>query len=136
LDYQFRNASRLTGRFSDSRNHAANAVSDGTSWSPQTTSALSNNGAQEDSVRTSVLEWTGIVRPTMVNDLRFSYSAEQRGGAADSVTPDVQASVIGTFGTNVNLPLHTDDYRLQFADSLTIQRALHNFVLGVDYSWM
>jgi hypothetical protein len=134
LDYQFRNASRLTGRFSDSRNHAANAVSEGTSWSPQTTSALSNNGAEEDTVRSAVLQWTGIFRPTMVNDLRVSYSGEQRDSTANSATPDVEAGVIGNFGTGINLPLHTDDYRLQFADSLSLQRGLHNFVLGGDYS--
>ena len=134
LDYQFRDASRLTGRFSESRNNAENAVSSGTSWIPQTTSALSNNGTEEDSVRTATLQWTSILPHALLNDVRFAYSAEQRASRANSATPDVQAGVIGDFGTQFNLPLQTDDYRLQFADSLTVQRGLHNVVLGADYS--
>ena len=134
LDYQFRGASRITARFTESRNHAANAVSDGTSWISQTTSALSNNGTEADYVRTAVIQWTSILPHALLNDLRIGYSSEQRASAANSAVPDVQAGAIGTFGTSFDLPLQTNDYRLQFADSFAIQRGLHSFALGADYS--
>jgi len=134
LDYQFRDASRLTARFTESRNHAANAASDGTSWIPQTTSALTNNGTEADYVRTAVFQWTSILPHALLNDLRFAYSSEQRASAANSAAPDVEAGAIGTFGTSFDLPLQTNDYRLQFADSFAIQRGLHSVALGADYS--
>jgi hypothetical protein len=134
LDYQFRNASRLTARYSESHNHAANAVADGISWIPETTNALSSTGAELDTVRTAVLQWTSILSPTIVNDLRSEYSGERRASPANSAAPGVEAGVIGNFGTRFNLPLATNDYRLQFGDTLTLQKGLHSFVLGGDYN--
>ena len=62
LDYQISGSSRLTGHFNISRDHAANAASDGTSWIPETSSALSNNGTEKDFVRTGVVQWTACPR--------------------------------------------------------------------------
>lgn len=134
LDYQLRDSSRLTGHFSVSRNHAGNAFSDGTSWIPETSSALSNNGTEEDTVRTAVLQWTDILPHGILNDLRFEYSGERMATNANSASPEVEAGVIGSFGTQTTLPIRTDDYRLQFGDAFTIQRGLHSFTLGGDYN--
>jgi hypothetical protein len=134
LDYQLRDSSRLTGHFSVSRNHAENAAADGTSWLPVTSSALSNNGTEQDFVRTGVVQWTSILPHGVLNDLRFTYSGEQMASIANSASPEVQAGIIGSFGTQSTLPIHTDDYRLQFGDSLTIQRGLHSFAFGGDYN--
>ncbi|MGI8991488.1 MAG: TonB-dependent receptor [Bryobacteraceae bacterium] len=134
VDYQFHDASRFTGRFSGSRNLAANAISAGAAWIPQTPDALSNNGTEEDNIRTASAQWTSVLPHLLLNDLRFTYSGEDRARQANSISPTVEAGVIGSFGTRFDLPLRTEDYRLQMADSLTIQRGLHSVVLGTDYS--
>jgi hypothetical protein len=134
LDYQISDASRLTGHFGVSRNNAANAASDGTSLIPETSSALSNNGTERDFVRTGVVQWTSILPHGILNDLRFEYSGEQMASIANSASPEVEAGIIGSFGTQTTLPIQTNDYRLQFGDTLNIQHGLHNFVLGGDYN--
>jgi hypothetical protein len=134
LDYQFSNASRLTGRFSASQNNAANAVASGASWIPQTSDALSNNGTENDFVKSAAVQWTSLLLRRLVNDLRVTYSAENRASKANSLTPTVEAGVIGNFGAAPGLPANTNDYRVQTADSLTIQRGLHSFAFGADYS--
>jgi hypothetical protein len=134
VDYQLSDASRLTGHFGVSRNNAANVASDGTSWIPETSSALSNNGTERDFVRTGVVQWTSILPRGILNDLRFEYSGEQMASLANSASPEVQAGIIGSFGTQTTLPLRTNDYRLQFGDTLTIQHGVHNFALGGDYN--
>ncbi|MGA8597176.1 MAG: carboxypeptidase regulatory-like domain-containing protein [Bryobacteraceae bacterium] len=134
LDYQNSNASRLTARFSGSLNDAKNAVSTGPSWATQTDSALSNNGTVRDNTRTAAAQYTSVLSATTINDLRFEYSAEDFANKANSAQPLVEAGVIGSYGTGLNLPATTDDYRVQFADALTIQRGQHNIVAGADYS--
>ncbi|MBV9769841.1 MAG: TonB-dependent receptor, partial [Bryobacterales bacterium] len=136
LDYQISDSNRLAVHFTASHNHAANAASDGTSWIPETSSALSNNGAEEDSVRTAVLQWTSILPHGLLNDLRLEYSGELRATQANSASPDVEAGIIGSFGTQFDLPIDTNDYRLQFGDTLTIQHGFHAFVLGGDYNFL
>ena len=134
VDYQFANGSRLTGRFNGSWNEAVNGIATGSSWAQQTNDALSNNGTYSDSTRTATAQYTSILSASLINDLRFEYSAEYPANKANSAQPLVQAGVIGSFGTGSGLPLTANDSRLQFADSLTIQHGLHSFVAGVDYN--
>src|SRR5262249_9980707 len=46
----------------------------------------------------------------------------------------VSAGIIGTFGTRSFLPTTLTDYRLQFADGLTLQMNRHTFKVGGDFS--
>ena len=134
MDYQFADASRLTARYSGSRNNADNAVSAGSAWLPQTPNSLPSNGTEKDNTGTASVQWTSILPHLLLNDFRSTYSAEDRVRDANSAGPAIEAGVIGNLGTRYDLPSRTKDYRLQFADSLTIQRSLHSVSLGVDYS--
>ena len=55
---------------------------------------------------------------------------------ANARQPSLNASIIGLIGTRSFLPTTASDYRLQFADSLTIQHNRHTFKAGLDYSYV
>jgi outer membrane receptor for ferrienterochelin and colicin len=136
LDYQFAGGSRLTGRYNYSRNVAKSAVSTGVSLIPQTNSAQSNNGTERDGIHTAVGQFTSVLGPYLINDFRAQYSREENPRTANSFSPNVDAEGIGQFGTGNFLPSTIRDYRLQFADALTLQRGSHAFTLGADYSYI
>jgi hypothetical protein len=136
IDYQFTNGSRLTGRYNYSKNTAANAVSTGTSLTPETNSALSNNGTEGDNTHTAVGQLTSILSPALVNDVRGQYSREGRPRTANDLSPNVSASVIGLYGTRSFLPTTASDYRIQFADGLTWQHGRHTMKFGGDYNYI
>jgi hypothetical protein len=136
LDYQFAGGSRLTGRYNYSRNIAKNAVSTGASLIPETNSALSNNGSERDSTHTAVGQFTSVLGPYLLNDFRAQYSREENPRTANSFSPNLEAGGIGELGTGNFLPSSVRDYRLQFADALTLQRGSHAFTFGADYSYI
>ena len=136
LDYQLSDGSRLTGRYNYSYNYAKNVVSLGTNLNPQTNSALSNNGTEKDKTHTAVAQWTSVMGPLLLNELRAQYSGEEFPRTANSESPNVDAGVIGNFGTRSFLPATTSDYRAQLADALTLLRGNHTFKLGLDYSYI
>lgn len=136
LDYQFGGGSRLTGRYNYSRNTAENAATTGVSLNPQTNFAVSNNGTEKDNTHTVVGQLTSVFGPMLVNDLRAQYSREERPRDANVLSPTVEASVIGRFGTVSFLPNTASNYRWQFADGLTLQRGSHTFKLGLDFDYL
>jgi len=136
LDYQFGAGSKLTGRYNHSQNRASNAVSLGASLDPQTNSALSHNGTEKDYTDTAVGQLTSVFSASVLNDLRVQYSRENRPRSANSLSPTVEAGIIGSYGTDPSLPGTTDNYRLQFADGLTRVWGNHSFRFGADYSYI
>jgi len=136
LDYQFSGGSRLTGRYHYSRNVARHAISSGTSLDPQTNRALSNNGDERDRIHTAVGQWTGILGPSVLNDLRIQFSHEERPRTANATSPTVDANVIGIFGTQSFLPSQASNYRFQVADGMTLQPGSHTVKVGIDYSYL
>jgi hypothetical protein len=136
LDYQFRGASRLTGRYQFSRNHGRNATATGASLAPQINQALSSNGDELGNIHAAVGQWTSVISPYIVNDVRMQYSREERSRLANSAEPFIQAGIIGTVGTDQFLPSSDDNYRLQFADSLDILTGRHNLKMGADFNYI
>ncbi|MBK9168720.1 MAG: TonB-dependent receptor, partial [Bryobacterales bacterium] len=135
VDYQFDNGSRLTGRYNYSRNEAQNAVTTGTSLNPQTNTALSNNGTEGNNTHTVLGQYTSILSPTTVNDLRVQFSREARPRSSNSEQVNV-TTTIGQFGTRNFLPTDANNSRFQIADSLSMQKGRHSLKIGFDYSYI
>jgi hypothetical protein len=133
-DYIFNNGSRLTLRYNRSGSEEVNAVTAGGAIEAFTTNALTNEGSEQDRLHFGSAQYTSILFPTMVHDLKFSGSYEQRPRLANSALPGVAASTIGIFGTRNFLPTVQDDSRYQITDSMSITRGAHSFKFGMDFN--
>ena len=132
-DYQFEGGHRLTLRYNFSDQTGANANGAGTWPDPTVNRALSNNGTEKDRTHTGGAQFTGILGPNTINDLRFTTTYEVRPRLNNATAPAV-STTIGTFGTQTYLPTTQDDQRIQIVDGLSLVRGAHTFKVGVDYS--
>ncbi len=131
-DYSFNNGSRLTLRYNRSGSEEANAVTVGGAIEAFTTNALNNEGLEQDKLHFGSAQHTWVITPSMVNDLKFSGSYEERPRLANSQQPGIVASTIGTYGTRNFLPTVQWDRRIQFTDSLSVIRGKHTLKFGAD----
>jgi len=132
-DQQFAGGSRLTFRYNFSDANALNATTTGTRIEPTIDRALSNNGTEKDRTHTGSTQFTWVISPTLVNDLRFATSYEIRPRLTNSETPQV-SSVVGRFGGVDFLPTVQDDMRIQINNGLSWIRGAHTVKVGVDYN--
>jgi hypothetical protein len=133
-DYIFANGSHLTLRYNRSGSEETNAVTVGGATEPFTTNALNSEGTEQDRMHFGSAQYTAIVSPTMVNDLKFSGSYETRPRLSNSAQPGLTISALGTVGTRNFLPTIQDDSRYQITDSLSVMHGPHTFKFGVDYN--
>src|SRR3984893_282974 len=134
-DFNINQQNQFNIRYNHSVNTALNAVTAGTSLTPTTNSALSNNGTEGDNSNTFVGQLTSFLNSTTINELRGQYSKENRPRLANELSPLIQASY-GNFGTVNFLPTTESDYRVQFADNLTLIRGSHTFKVGGEYNFV
>lgn len=134
LDFNLSQKHQFNIRYNYSTNTALNAVTAGTSLTPTTNSAVSNNGTEGDNQNTVVGQLTSFFTPTLVNELRGQYSRENRPRLANEFSPLLQAQ-FGTFGTVSFLPTTETDYRVQFANNLTNTRGTHTIKLGGEFNY-
>ena len=134
FDFNFSQKHQLNLRYNYSVNTALNAVTAGTSLTPTTNSALSNNGTEGDNSNTFVGQLTSFVNSTTINEFRGQYSKENRPRLANEISPLIQASY-GNFGTVNFLPTTESDYRVQLADNLTLLRGSHTWKVGGEYNF-
>jgi len=133
-DYQLSNRHRLSGRFNYSDYTGANATSVGSGIAPTITNAISNNGTEIDKTRTVVGNLNSFFSH-FANELRGQYARELRPRNANTQSPTVAPSTIGTYGTVSFLGQNEEhDYRIQFADNLTYIRGNHTFKFGGEYN--
>ena len=135
FDFNFSQKHQLNVRYNYSVNTALNAVTAGTSLTPTTNSALSNNGTEGDNSHTVVGQLTSFLSPSTINEFRGQYSKENRPRLANEISPLIQASY-GNFGTVNFLPTTESDYRVQFADNLTLIRGSHTWKVGGEYNFV
>ena len=135
LDYQMANGSRLTARFNWSDANADNAITTGAPLPIVDTRALSGSGAEKDTTYTGIAQYTAILTPNIINDLRFSGTYELRPRTSNSAVPNV-SNAIGNFGARNFLPTTEDDERYQVVDGLTFIKGAHAFKFGGDYSYL
>ncbi|PYS30114.1 MAG: hypothetical protein DMF75_16400, partial [Acidobacteria bacterium] len=134
-DFNISQKHQFNLRYNHSVNAALNAVTAGTSLTPTTNSALSNNGTEGDNSSTVVGQLTSFLSSTNINELRGQYSKENRPRLANEISPLIQA-VYGNFGTVNFLPTTESDYRVQFADNLTMIRGSHTLKVGGEYNFV
>jgi hypothetical protein len=134
LDFNLNKKNQLSVRYNYSTNSALNAVTAGTSLTPTTNSALSNNGTEGDNSNTVVGQLTSFLSPTTISEVRVQYSKENRPRLANELSPLLQAG-FGTFGTVSFLPTTESDYRVQIVDNLTLIRDTHNIKFGAELNY-
>ncbi|HVG38469.1 MAG TPA: carboxypeptidase regulatory-like domain-containing protein, partial [Pyrinomonadaceae bacterium] len=135
FDFNLNQQNQFNVRYNYSTNTALNAVTAGTSLTPTTNSALSNNGTEGDRQHTFVGQLTSFFSSTVVNELRGQYSREERPRLANEFSPLIQAQ-FGNFGTVSFLPTTQDDYRIQIADNLTGTTGAHTFKVGGEFNYV
>ena len=133
LDFNLNQKNQLSFRYNYSKNTASNAVTAGASLTPTFPNALSNNGTEGDETSTYIGQLNSFLSPTLINELRAQYSHENRPRLANELSPLMQNG-FGTFGTVSFLPTTESDYRLQFADNMTVLSGAHSLKFGVDYN--
>src|SRR5258708_1274228 len=135
FDFNFSPKHQLNVRYNYSLNNALNAVTAGTSLTPTTNSALSNNGTEGDNSNTFVGQLTSFLTSTTINEFRGQYSKENQPRLANVLWPEIRANY-GIFGTVNFLPTTESDYRVQFADNLTLLRGSHTWKVGGEYNFV
>lgn len=134
-DFNISQKHQFNIRYNHSVNAALNAVTNGTSLTPTTNSALSNNGTEGDNSNTVVGQLTSFFTSTTINELRGQYSKENRPRIPNELSPEVRANY-AIFGTVNFLPTTESDYRVQFADNVTMIRGTHTFKVGGEYNFV
>ena len=134
VDFLSSNSSRIALRYNRSESNGKNAVSVGGSLNPATNRSLSTDGTEKDGIHLGGLQWTQIVSPTMVNDLRFTATYEVRPRLANSALPQLTAGQVGTYGARNFLPTTQDDDRVQIADTISWNVGTHTIKGGFDYN--
>jgi len=133
LDFQLSTSNRLSVRYSHSSNEALNATSVGNSLFPTITNALSNNGTEKDSTNTVVGQFTSVITPKLLLEVRGQYSKETRPRIANVEAPNVTTNV-GRFGTVNFLSTTQYDWRGQGAANLTWISGTHTAKVGAEYN--
>jgi Carboxypeptidase regulatory-like domain len=133
-DYLLKNGSRLTLRYDRSGSEEDNAVTVGGAIEAFTTNALSSEGIEEDRMHFGTAQYTWLISPALVNDLKFSGSYETRPRLANTQEPGITISALGTVGTRNFLPTIEDDSRYQVTDTLSWIKGAHTFKAGLDYN--
>jgi len=134
VDYQLGTGSRLSLRYSWSRNEALNANAVGNALADTTTSALSNNGTEKDGTNTLVGQYTSAIRGNLLFEARGQYAREERPRLANALEPMVQTQV-GNYGTVNFLGQNIQrDWRAQAAANATLVSGTHTFKFGTEYN--
>jgi hypothetical protein len=134
VDYQLGAGSRLSLRYSYSRNEALNSNAVGNALSDTTTSALSNNGTEKDSTNTLVGQYTSALRGSLLLEARGQYAREERPRLANALEPTVQSQV-GNYGTVNFLGQNIQrDWRAQAAVNVTAVSGTHTVKVGTEYN--
>lgn len=136
VDYAFEKGHRLTLRYNFSDSVEQNAVTVGAAVNPITNNSIENEGNELDRIHNGTMQYTHIISPTIVNDIKFSGSHEERPRTANAETPGVNLQNVTTFGARNFLPTVQYDKRWQITDSLTVLKSKHSIKLGFDFSFL
>jgi hypothetical protein len=135
-DYAFNKGHRLTLRYNFSDSVEQNAVTVGAAVNPITNFSVEQEGNELDRIHNGTMQYTHIITPSIVNDIKFSGSYEERPRTANASTPGVTLQNVTSFGARNFLPTTQFDKRWQITDSMTILRSKHSLKVGFDYSFL
>lgn len=129
IDYQFQGGSQVMARYNYSFAEGVNAVSIGDPRHPRTSNALNNNGTEQDEIHYLTAQLTNLLSASLVNQLRFTVTREQRPRLTDGTDPSVATS-IGQFGAKHYLTTIETDVRPSVNNSLILHRGSHDLKIG------
>lgn len=137
LDYHFSDGSKFMARYNFSNANARNAVADEGPAQARTTTALSSNGTEQDSIHFFTAQLTSLLSASVVNQLRFTVTREERPRLPNA-TGSLVSTAIGEFGSSFILPTTQSDIRPKLTDSLMVHRGAHGIKLGgeIDRVWI
>jgi len=107
---------------------------------------LGNNGNSTVETRYGKADWTAILSPTSLNDLRFGWFKDRLSDpAASQLWPSTGGLYISVAGATVGAAqayprTFPSEQRFQLVDNFSLTRGAHNFKVGADFSttedWM
>lgn len=127
VDHRINNANTLWLRYNWSKNRGENGLgSSPTNFAPESSSL------ERDETNTFVTQWSSIITPRLLNEVRFQFGRENRPRTPNTDAVTITVTGLGTIGRSTSLPsLETDD-RYQFVDNFTYVRGAHSFRAGTD----
>ena len=132
-DFHIFGSETLVFRYNLSTATALNTSTTGNPRQSRTNRALSNNGTEQNKIHYFTGQHTSLLTPSRINELRITWSREERPRLNNSATPLIQTA-IGRFGARSFLPTVQHDTRFQLNDAISITRSVHNLKLGMDFS--
>jgi hypothetical protein len=131
VDYRVNDSNQFWVRYNYSKNRGDNGLG-----SSPTTSAVSNNSLEKDSQHTVVAQLNSVLSTTLLNEIRFQFSREDRPREPNAEDPTITVAGLGTAGRVTFLPsLETDD-RFQIVDNFTMIGGSHSFRAGFDLNFL
>jgi outer membrane receptor protein involved in Fe transport len=97
-------------------------------------SSLGTNGSYIFHERVWVTNWDSTLSPTSVNNARFQWGRDLEAAGSNAPAPYVSISNVMTYGENYALPrtAEPDEHRIQFSDTLSLNRGRHTIKTGFD----
>jgi hypothetical protein len=131
LDYQLNAANHISASFNLDDFKSPN------SYNTAITSAnnsLTANGAAVTQERIFVASLDSTLTPRMFNNFRFQWSRDLEVIGANGTGPSVSVANVMAYGMPNALPrpAFPDEHRLQFSDTLSINRGRHTIKAGAD----
>ena len=137
LDYHFSGGGKFMVRYNFSNADGRNAATNEGPVQARTTTALSSNGTEQDSIHFFTSQLTSLLSPNVVNQLRFTITREERPRLPNGEDPLI-STVIGDFGSSFILPTTQSDIRPKLTNSLMVHRGAHGLKFGgeIDRVWI
>ena len=135
LDAAVNSKNRLSGSFNFDNFRSPNAYQTSTT---NNNSSLSQNGPAVFHERNVVANWSSMLNPTTINNLRFQWSRDLETYGANAAAPSVTISNLFAYGMPNALPrpAFPDEHRLQFTDVLSKTHGPHTLKFGADFNFI
>jgi outer membrane receptor protein involved in Fe transport len=133
LDYVLNATNRLNASFNFDNFRGPNSYNTAVTAN---NSGVTQNGKAVTHERNFVAQWSSILSPTMVNNLRFQWSRDLEIIAANYTAPSVSITNFTAYGMPNALPrpAFPDEHRMQFSDTLEKVHGTHTIKVGYDFN--
>jgi outer membrane receptor protein involved in Fe transport len=130
VDYQVNQTNRLSASFDFDDFHSPDSFLQAS----LVNNSVSANGPAVTHARFLVANWESVIRPNLVNSLRFQWGLDNEIQGINSGGPGVTISGVMAYGPPPPLPRPSfpDEHRWQFADTLSLVKGRHALKFGVD----
>ncbi|MBV8906302.1 MAG: TonB-dependent receptor, partial [Acidobacteriia bacterium] len=130
LDYQLNQTNRLSASFDFDDFHSPDSFLQAS----LVNNSVTANGPAVTHARFLVTNWESVIRPNLVNSLRFQWGVDNEIQGVNSGGPGVTVSGVMAYGPPPPLPRPSfpDEHRWQFADTLSLVKGRHALKFGAD----